>query len=296
MKKTLGLLLLALTPALHRADAISIIWDYTYDSTGFFTEQRKSVLQEVGNIFANYQIDSSAITPGSGKSWYWSFRNPTTNLNETVYNPTIAGGEIRIYLGARDLGSPLGVGGGVSYGASGNQQWIDSLAAANTAEAYKPFAGRISFNSETLWYDGLSADVTEGFYDFYTVAAHEVGHVFGIGASNVAAWLANINAANHTFIGGDATNLYGGPIPLTTDNAHFTYGTEYQGQEFIMDPDIPAGARKYWTAPELAALQDLGYVAVPEPSTIILLIIGLGGILLIQRRRNLLPTTVRHHS
>ena len=50
-----------------------------------------------------------------------------------------------------------------------------------------------------------------------------------------------------------------------------------QVQEAVMDPTILQGTRKYLTRMDLAILQDMGYQVVPEASTNVMVLLGLGG-------------------
>lgn len=256
--------------------ALSIIFDYTYDSGGFFTTERRQIVEMAAASFSALVIDRGALTPGGLNQWTWNFSNPSDDEDTVeIPNPVIGAGQLRVFMGAQELDGPtLGFGGNVAYSAFGTIEWLDAIAATNTSAAYKPFGGVITLNSLTDWYDGASPDVPTGLFDLYSVIAHELGHVLGIGLSVVDAWMANIDTEDSLFIGPLASSVFGGPIPLEPDEWHFAQGTEYMGDEFIMVPGIAPGTRKHWTAPELAALRDMGYVLIPEPSAAALFAFG----------------------
>lgn len=273
--------------SLSNSFGVSLVFDYTYDTGNFFTAERRSVVTLAAQSFSSLAINRGAMTPGGINSWNWYVPNPSDFGEEiTLANPTIGDGEIRVFLGAQNLGGgTLGQGGSVGYDASGNQAWIDLINSTNTTLAYKPFAGVISLNTTTTWYSGSDPTVTPGAFDMYSVLAHELGHVLGFGLYGGAdAWTANTDALNHTFTGTAASVAYGGPLPLATDNAHIAAGTQFGGETMIMVAALPTGTRRHWTIPELESLVDLGYVAVPEPSTAYFLL-GLLFVLVIQKRR-----------
>lgn len=263
---------------LPNAFGVAFIFDYTYDTNNFFTAERRAVVNLAAQSFAELAINRPAITPADSNTWNWYVPNPS-NFNEeiTIANPSIGAGEIRVYLGAQALSaSNLGQGGNVAFDGSGNQAWIDLLNSTNSTLAYKPFGGGLSLNLNTNWYSGTDPNVTPGAYDMYSIVAHELGHVLGFGLYNfVDAWTANVNNLNHTFTGSAATIAYGGALPLTTTNQHIASGTTFEGQTMIMTPTIGSGTRRYWTVPELESLVDIGYVAVPEPSALLLFLLGI---------------------
>ncbi len=274
MKKLILFVIFATALFCTGASAIPVVFDYSYDTGGFFTPDRKNVVNLAASSFSGLAIDRGSIAPGGSDTWTWQFDNPTTGLTQSVVDPTIGAGELRVYLGARDLGgSTLGLGGSVGWSASGSSPWINTLQNTNTSSAYKPFAGSISLSSTTTWYSGIGETVTPGEFDLYSVIAHELGHVLGIGMYGyVDAWNANVNSSLHTFIGASATLAYGGAIPLETDHAHFTQGTTSGGNSLIMVPAITPGTRRHWTAPELAAFVDMGFLPIPEPASLLLLV------------------------
>ncbi|MEO6053444.1 MAG: matrixin family metalloprotease [Chthoniobacterales bacterium] len=281
-----NLLVISLLLTVQASPAVSIIWDYTYDSSGFFTTERKAVLQAAGDTFSNYSIASQELKPGGGNSWSWQFTNPTTTANTTISNPTVLPGQLTIYVGARDLGaSELGLGGNLGLNASGTQAWIEKLQSFNTADTFMPFNGVITINSTSNWYSGLPNEIPSNAYDLYSVAIHEIGHVFGIGTSTTKAWLANIDEVNHLYIGTEGVAAYGGSIPLLADNSHFAYDTAFDGSPLVMDPNIAMGVRASWSPVEFGVMRDLGYVTIPEPTTTALVIFSLSLLFLIMHKR-----------
>ena len=286
--------------------AFNIEFDYSYDNGGFFNAQRKTLLESVATLYEARIADTlGAITPGGGNTWTIQFYNPNDGTLASVVDPTISADTLKIYVGARAMGGgTLGVGGygGVASG-SGNGGFISAVSTrgqsgstgnSSTATDFAPWGGSISFNSGASWYFDTDPSTTESFVgqnDFYSVALHELGHVLGIGTA--PSWDHLVNGS-HQFTGANATTVYGGNVPLETDDGHFQDGltSHLLGpgavQETAMDPTITTGTRKYITELDLAALKDIGWeiATIPEPNSVALMGLGsLGFYLLIHRRK-----------
>jgi hypothetical protein len=89
-----------------------------------------------------------------------------------------------------------------------------------------------------------------------------MGHVLGIGTSNQ--WKAL--SVNGTFQGADAMSVYGGPVPVTSDDAHWASGTTINGQHAVMDPILQMGQRVNWSTLDAAALRDIGWGPASPPA------------------------------
>lgn len=98
-----------------------------------------------------------------------------------------------------------------------------------------------------IWID--SADVRNP-EEAYRVAAHEIGHVLGIGT--VGRWYDQVRGP--AFVGPEAVRVYGGPVPLSPDRAHWS---EAALGDDLMSPILTGPARV--SALTLAALRDIGY-------------------------------------
>jgi hypothetical protein len=104
--------------------------------------------------------------------------------------------------------------------------------------------------------------------------------MLGLGAS--AAWDALVEqdlAGDCWFTGPESTALYGGGVPLDYTAAHWLEGTtglvDGVPQETLMDPSTPFGERQRMTDLDWAGLSDVGWVVIPEPSTALLVGLGL---------------------
>lgn len=276
--------------------AFTLELDYSYDAGGFFTPTRRTLMDSVAAVFqARIQDSLSAITPGGSDHWAVQFYNPVDGSLATVNDVSISAGTLKVYLGARNLGGgTLGVGGygGVSSG-SGSGSFISAIndrgqagVAGNTD--FAPWGGSIAFSSTATWYFDTDPSTTESFAgsDFYSVALHEVGHLLGIGTA--LSWNAQINGS-HQFTGANSVSEHGGNVPLESDDGHFQEGLTSHilgtatSQEVALDPTLTTITRKVLTDLDWAALQDIGWQVVPEPSEYVLF--ALGGLALIRAYR-----------
>lgn len=283
MKTLLIIFFCGFALTLDAARALSIVWDYTYDTGGFFTQDKKDVLAMVASRLNTVSVNSTAINPSGLNTWSWLFTDPTSGGSVTVTDPTANAGEVRVYVGARSLAGPLALGGGVGYSAAGTQTWLDTISNRNTTQAFKPYAGVITFDTAQSWYTGILDSVDPLKFDFYSVASHELAHVLGF-TTGVNAWVANSNQPAFLYIGSNATASYGANVPLHSGLSHWASGTQYGGHDMLMVPAIASGVRNDWTAPEFGVLKDLGYVVIPEPAMAWLILCGI--LLCVLRTRN----------
>jgi hypothetical protein len=238
--------------------AVTIQLNYSYD-TGFLANnpQAQATLQAVATQMGdNISANLAALAPSGGNTWSATFYDPATGGQTSVSNPAVPADTIVIYVGARALSSSeAGFGGFGGYSISGSQSWISTVQTRDWS-GFAPWGGSVTFDTTQNWYYGLSAGgLGAGQTDFYSVAEHEIGHVLGIGTSTQ--WQAL--SSNGTFTGTNAESAYGGPVPVTADDAHWANGTTINGQHAVMDPVLPLGTRAAWTALDQAALLDIGW-------------------------------------
>ena len=148
---------LALTTASLSSHALDIVFDYTYDTSSFFDASRKSLMDLAANAFESRLSDNlTAITSGGANSFNLSFFNPADTVNNvTLNNASIAANELRVYVGADDLGSgTLGLGGYGGWSGSGTSTFLNNASSRGQAGAllanetdFGPWGGSISFNS-----------------------------------------------------------------------------------------------------------------------------------------------------
>ena len=279
--------------ASYQASAISIVFDYSYDSSGFFADaQRRSLLEAAGTALGSRLQDNlGAITSDSVNSFDVSFSDPGTGASTSINNYSIVENTLVIYTGGRDLGSTLGVGGYGGYSASGYSSFFDTLnrgqagVDATPPTDFAPWGGSISFNTTANWYfdSDLSTDADIVGNDFYSVALHELGHVLGLGTAD--SWNTWVNNTDGSFIGNNSLLAFGGAVPLNSDLSHWAENTMSTvngiAQEAAMDPNLTTGTRKFFTELDYAALRDTGWEvsAVPVPAAIWLFASGLLGLL-----------------
>jgi hypothetical protein len=267
---------------------VDIVFDYRYDSSGFFTgvnSSRQTLLNDAAAVFENrFQDNLTAITSGGSNHFNASFSEPDNSNNVTIPDFSVGAGQIVVFVGAHNLGGTLAEGGNGGFSSNGSSGFLDNAASRGQAGAllpvqtdFGPWGGSISFNNTSNWYFDPDTRTDESFssqFDFYSVAVHELAHVLGFGT---APSFHNLSSGG-VFTGSAAHALFGANPPLSPDGGHWAQNLNYLGQEVAMDPSIAAGQRKHFTELDYAAMKDLGWQVspVPEAETWALMLAGLG--------------------
>ena len=299
-------------PAAHAG--LLFQFDYSYDTSGFFTDSRRAVLETAASYLEARIEDNLAAIPASSGQQTWKpvFNNPATGSQLQLTGISIPSQTLVIYAGARDIGGgtlaqATAATSVTAFGGASGDPWratvfgrgqsgvdIYPTIEPNTSTDFGPWGGSISFSTAFNWYfdtDVATVDVPGNRYDFFSVAVHEMGHLLGVGTA--ASWTRQVSGT--TFTGAASVAANGGIAPsVQSGGGHWATGTggELPGsitpQETALDPDIGQGVRKWYTDLDWAALEDIGWqvTPVPEPGeTLVFAGLGLGAFVLIRRRR-----------
>ena len=219
-----------------------------------------------------------------------TFNNPQTGASDSEVDKLVPADTLIVFVGARDLsGGTLGLAGPGGWSASGTSTWIDTLKQRGETSAFgagatdfAPWGGQITIDtfdgaSARDWNFDYAAAPSAGQADLYSVLLHELGHVLGYGTSD--SWNTHVVAGSPSVFTGTLSSLaHGGSVNLHTDLGHWAIGTMSSSgglpQEAAMDPNISLGTRKTFTELDVAGLGDLGWVVVPEPSSIVMSVIA----------------------
>lgn len=288
-------LVLLSTFAVQAQASIDIRFDYSHDTSGFFSDPRKSVLDKAAGVFESLFADQlTAIASAGANNFTASVFNPGNPGVELEFPDfSVAANEIRVFVGGYDFtDGTLGLAGPGGFSCSGLGTFCDDAAqrgqgvtvntGSDKAVDFAPWGGAISFDSAgTNWHFGLDTlGLGGGMFDFYSVAVHELAHVLGFGTSD--AFFNRIDS-NFRFTGPTV-----GSVALY-DTGHWAENTlSLAGgisQEALMTPFLRNGARKHLTDLDVAAMHDIGWVTpIPEADTWAMLLAGLGLVGLAGRR------------
>jgi len=254
---------LDLEPLEARENPVQWAFDFTYD-TGFFRDNaaaRSELQRAADDLGSRISTQLSAINPGGSNSWTASTFNPSNPAaNIQVNNLRVPTNTLVVYAGAFAVGgSEAGLGGYGGYSAQGSSGWFDAIQRRGHT-GFAPWGGSVAFDPTVNWNFDANAPAA-GKLDFYTVAVHELGHVFGFGTAPEFHRFVQSNGGNATFNGPNATAAYGGVAPpmAGSDHGHFRQNTTINGAAVSMQPTIVTGTRVPFSNLDYAALADIGW-------------------------------------
>lgn len=304
--------LLALLAWTSAATAVTVEIDFSTDTSDFFgagnpqgetgAAQAKAALEAAADYYSGVLKDTfSAVdvpekfygSLGGEASWFWTrrFIHPVTGLNNAMLNDEVMENKYVVFVGARDLlGDDVGrAGAGGFVGGHSSRSGLftaaeetqlaqmDAAFASATkrgqASGFARWGGSASFDSLTTWHFDHTTSPGAGTTDFYSVALHELGHVFGLGTSEE--WDKLVIGTN--FTGAKVKSIFGNTdgAPLASGDAANSPGDDghwlqsiamspvYEGagtQTPLMVPVLqPAQTRRNLTNLDAAALADIGW-------------------------------------
>ncbi len=195
--------------AIPASKAVSIVFNYDYDTNGFFTAPRRALVEQAAATLlarisgSTWAMVDPAVTGGS---YELAFINPSTWAVTWSSNVVIPENQITVYLGAVNfstLGAPMN--SSLGYGCTqlmGIRTVVGNMQNVLTSTAqFRPINASISFDLQGI--QGFSASHTgqwhfdsdgnlatddrnpadpnhDNYADFSTAIIHELGHVLGI--------------------------------------------------------------------------------------------------------------------
>jgi len=284
-KQNLSLsILLAATLHSSNVAALQIEFDYSYDTAGFFTDigtgaaiaDRRQALDLAASFYSGFTDELNPISSSGSNSWSVNIFNPSLlGSTVTLVDQVIAADTIKIFVGdSNSAPGVLGFAGSGTVSATGTSEFVDDvITRGQGAGDYGVWGGSIWFNAAQNWHFGeADSGLVSGLSDFLTTAAHEIGHILGLGSAD--SWFDQID--NGYFTGANSVASYGGLVPVTPTGSHWGEGVLSQTlagivQETMMDPSTVSGTRQLPTELDYAGFADIGWqlapvAAVPLPA------------------------------
>ncbi len=240
------------------SEQFDISFNYQYDTQGWFTPERRALLETAASFWeSRIQNDFPVVASGTTVR----VRHPETlqDVEVTLGQPI---DDLEIFVGsagASKLGANVAANSGFGVIPTSN-----ALNNRLTAATYQPFVGTLTFNRDVTpswFFDATPAttdDVPLGAPDFLATAAHEIGHVLGIGT---APFFNSVWDQGSAFSGVNATRANGGnAVPLDTVNrGHIAPTLLVNGLRTLMSTPGGSDRSRAPTNIDLAILADLGY-------------------------------------
>lgn len=224
--------------------AVTLLVDYTRDTSGFFNDPlarraMESVAAELGSRLMD-KLDP--LLPGDYLIYDPAAFNGS-DFPETFARFSVAADTLRIFAaGTPNMNDTNGIlGAAIS-------RTDTSIRRFDLVHDWAPYATSIGFGTGWEWnFDGTNTDPNA--FDFRAVARHELLHALGMGPA--FSWQALIN--NGFFTGNAVKAANGGTYPTMFNSGHFGVG-EFSLEQPFFDPNILRPTALDW-----AALDDIGW-------------------------------------
>ena len=236
--------------------AFDIEFDYRFDETNFFTDERKVILEQAADIWSSYIQDEFTSTPaGEILKFTIDGEEQEVTLDEPI-------DDLIIFVSSVNLENSdsftLGEGSYFANFVLGSER-----AERIEGDDFEPWLGTIEFNTaavDNFYFDATpqtDTDIPFNQQDFLSLSLHEIGHVLGIGIA--PAFIDKVE--NQTFTGSQSIALNDDqPIPLDSDNIHIEdHFSVDDDSDALLDKFFTFGERNLPTALDLAILADIGY-------------------------------------
>ena len=236
--------------------AFDIKFDYRFDEANFFSDERKAILEQAGDIWSSYIQDEFDSTP-AGEILKFSINGVE---REVVLDEPID--DLIIFVASTDEENSNSLT--LSEGSYFANFVVGSERAARIqGEDFEPWLGTIEFNAaveDSFYFDNspeTDDDIPFNKQDFLGLSLHEIGHVLGIGIAPAF----NSQVENGNFVGTQSTSLNNNlPVPLDSDRNHIQNGyTLDSDSDALLDKSFTFGERNLPTNLDLAILSDIGY-------------------------------------
>jgi len=290
--KICGAGLLVCVALAQPASALDIVFDYSYDTLGFFDShpQAKASLERAADHFRAFTDSLDAIVPGTvynaGTSnefvdtWRAYFRRPDNGNLDFITDLEVPANTLIVYAGGHDIEDGLLYSGGLGLFTSngvlahdGQPSWEDRIygrgnpaAIGQQATDFSPWGGSVMFDTvddlgnPIVWHDDANSSPSWNEYDFYSNAIRAIGHMMGFGLA--PSWKNNLDG--DTFRGLHAMAQTDGPTPLDDGLVHWeqslvsaTLGFSSQGA--LMKRLVNPGQREELTRLDYAGFADMGW-------------------------------------
>lgn len=229
--------------------AVTLLMDYTFDTTGFFNDPRaRRAMESVAAELGSRLMDRMDPLRQGDYLVYDPSRFQGFNFTETFARFSVAADTLRIFAaGNDDMGPP---NNGILGAAIANEN--SAIRRYDPAKDWAPYAISIGFGTTWDWdFDGTNTDPNA--FDFRSTARHELLHALGIGQA--PAWFAL--SSNGRFTGNAARAANGGVYPEISTG--IDGGVHFNQGEFSLMQPFDDGTFFRPTALDWAALKDIGW-------------------------------------
>lgn len=258
-------------PFVGRADAaaahaFSIEFDYRFDTVGFFTVERRALLEAAAEVWEERLLDDFVEIPAGTPVAVKDPRDLDADTRVLELDAPID--DVLVFVACTndlDLRESARTRTATLLTSRHGAEFRDALERRWYGQDYEPWTSSIAFGCDApfFWDESLDSvdDIPNDQQDFSSTALHELGHVLGVGTSD--AYRAHITSDGDEFLGPRTVEVFGGPLPLEPD-AHVASRISFENTRVLMDDTLSARTRVLPSRLDMALLEDIGYRVVSE--------------------------------